>query len=206
MSTISNWSNRKVSVLSSLYEPLQYPLFFPTGHHGWGLGLKSTAGLKLTQLYYYKHLLLRDVVRCGANAEDVDNEATADVQQLNMLNGFPTTQLRDEQLFGSRRFGRLGRLFNEYVLDMNSRMEDERLGYHNRNQRLICKRTTTEQAIDDMESTGRKILASSFAGGLRYMKEKCANAYALKVKYGIPDVFITFTCNPKVPHVHPKAA
>ena len=74
---------------------------------------------------------------------------------------------------------------------------DPNLQFHNRNQRLICKYVDADRTMDDMEAAGRRILAASFAGGLRYMREKCANAYALRMKHGIPDVFVTFTCNPE---------
>ena len=60
---------------------------------------------------------------------------------------------------------------------------------------LMCEHTHTADQVDDMEEKGRRILAASFSGGLRYMREKCANAYALRMKHGIPDVFVTFTCN-----------
>ena len=59
--------------------------------------------------------------------------------------------------------------------------------------REVC--STAADQVDDMEEKGRRILAASFSGGLRYMREKCANAYALRMKHGIPDVFVTFTCN-----------
>ena len=81
---------------------------------------------------------------------------------------------------------------------MHSRLEESNLQFHNRNQRLICKYVDADRTMDDMEAAGRRILAASFAGGLRYMREKCANAYALRMKHGIPDVFVTFTCNPEV--------
>ena len=191
---------KKVSILSSLYEPLQYPLFFPTGDHGWGLPGKGAGGedASLTQLMYYKHMLLRDVVQMRVDVQAANNVAQAAQQYVDNLQRHPTVALRDSQVFGPRRFGRLGRLFNEYLLDMHSRLEESNLQFHNRNQRLICKYVDADRTMDDMEAAGRRILAASFAGGLRYMREKCTNAYALRMKHGIPDVFVTFTCNPEV--------
>ena len=45
---------------------------------------------------------------------------------------------------------------------------------------------------------GKKyILPSSYIGGPRYMSQKRLDAMAYVGEYGKPDLFITFTCNPK---------
>ena len=41
------------------------------------------------------------------------------------------------------------------------------------------------------------ILPSSFTGGPRYMQERTQDAMTYVRNYGSPDLFITFTCNPK---------
>ena len=40
-------------------------------------------------------------------------------------------------------------------------------------------------------------LPSTYAGSPRALKEKFEDAKSLMKKYGKPDLFITFTCNPK---------
>lgn len=40
------------------------------------------------------------------------------------------------------------------------------------------------------------ILPSIFSGGPRYMQQNYQDAMATVRKYGKPDLFITFTCNP----------
>ena len=50
-------------------------------------------------------------------------------------------------------------------------------------------------ATDDV-GKALTILPSSFHGGPRWMKRKFQNAMALVTRYGKPDFFITFTCNP----------
>ncbi len=45
--------------MSCLYEPLSYPLWFPSGGRGWGPDVVSASGGKLTQMWWYRQLLLR---------------------------------------------------------------------------------------------------------------------------------------------------
>ena len=75
-------------VKSPFYEALRYPLFFPKGEVGWHLERECGNAGHISQLKYYRMLLLREA-----------------------------------------RFAYLGRLQNEYILDMFSRVEDEKLNY-----------------------------------------------------------------------------
>ena len=52
-----------INPLHPLYEPLQYPLFFPHGTNGWFPGMMSicSPSAKISQLEYYRHLLLTEV-------------------------------------------------------------------------------------------------------------------------------------------------
>ena len=47
----------------------------------------------------------------------------------------------------------------------------------------------------------RVVLPSSFTGGPRYMCQLYQDAMAIVRKKGKPDLFITFTCNPKWPEI-----
>jgi len=42
------------------------------------------------------------------------------------------------------------------------------------------------------------ILPSSFSGSPRAMQQLYQDAMAIVAKYGKPDLFVTYTCNPKV--------
>ena len=54
----------------------------------------------------------------------------------------------------------------------------------------------------DVKNIGQLcILPSSFTGGPRYMHEKTQDAMTYVRQYGRPDLFITFTCNPKWPEI-----
>ncbi|GAU51410.1 hypothetical protein TSUD_413210 [Trifolium subterraneum] len=47
----------------------------------------------------------------------------------------------------------------------------------------------------------RIVLPSSFTGGRRYMFNNCQDAMSVSKKFGYPDLFLTFTCNPKWPEI-----
>jgi hypothetical protein len=54
----------------------------------------------------------------------------------------------------------------------------------------------------DGTSVGKKnILPSSYTGGRRYMIENFQDAVAISRVHGCPDIFSTFTCNPKWPEI-----
>jgi len=54
----------------------------------------------------------------------------------------------------------------------------------------------------DCTNLGRRIiLPSSFAGGPRQMYQLYQDAMAIVSCYGKPDLFVTFTCNPKWPEI-----
>ena len=45
--------------VSPLYEPLSYPLFFPFGGRGWGPDIRTNKGCKLSQMWWYRQMVLR---------------------------------------------------------------------------------------------------------------------------------------------------
>ena len=55
-----------------------------------------------------------------------------------------------------------------------------------------------DQGMIDGSEVGKKnILPSTYTGGRRYMYENFQDAIAVSRVHGSPDVFTTFTCNPK---------
>jgi hypothetical protein len=151
---------------------------FPDAHFGWGkgeggdFGVKSTSFYTLTQIDYYRNLIMRDFVW---------------IPGLNM--------------YQPLRFGRFGPLFNEYLVDMYSRVEDERLDTIRSEifQQRMAKRMDVQRSIGDIGSLqrlGRSVLGNSFVNSTRHQKKELANAYALCDHYGQASLFITITCNP----------
>ena len=103
---------------------------------------------------------------------------------------------------------RMGRLFQQYIVDMYVKVENTRLDFFKNNQKTI--RAELYQGILDSITEGetsaakvgcRVILPPSFVGGPRDMKRRFLNALTLVQRYGKPDLFITMTCNPKWPEI-----
>ncbi|CAA7019948.1 unnamed protein product [Microthlaspi erraticum] len=87
-------------------------------------------------------------------------------------------------------------------------IETNRLTYLRMNQTSLRSDSydSIKQAEDagviEMEEQGNKFyLPASFTGGPRYMRELYFDAMAICRHYGFPDLFITFTCNPKWPEL-----
>jgi hypothetical protein len=83
-------------------------------------------------------------------------------------------------------------------------METERLNYIRFNQAQLraenyihLKDAIGKQDVDASQLGQKVILPSSFTGGPRYMHERTQDALTYVRHYGRPDLFITFTCNPK---------
>ncbi|CAN7101255.1 unnamed protein product [Brassica rapa subsp. narinosa] len=96
-----------------------------------------------------------------------------------------------------------GRLFHQYIVDVYTATEQERLRFIRLNQKQLRAELYTnvcdalESGDTDARKVGRKvILPSSFTGSPRYMSEKYQDAMAICRWYGNPNAFITFTANP----------
>jgi len=99
-----------------------------------------------------------------------------------------------------------GRLYQQYIVDQYAKIEQNRLNYLKQNQATL--RTDLYNGImdaihaEDSTNVGRRIiLPSSFAGGPRQMYQLYQDAMAIVSRFGKPDLFVTFTCNPKWPEI-----
>ena len=101
-----------------------------------------------------------------------------------------------------------GRLLQQFIVDAYSSIEESRLLWLRNNQKKL--RAEVYQGLADMvnASDGREqrnlgaigrriVLPSSFTGGPRFMHQLYQDSMAIVRKKGKPDLFITFTCNPK---------
>ncbi|GKA70681.1 helicase [Tanacetum coccineum] len=97
-----------------------------------------------------------------------------------------------------------GRLFQQYLVDAYTAIEEQRLSWTRNNQDTlrvdlyhnVCDAVTK----GDTNAAGlgkRIVLPHTFTGGPRYMMQNYQDAMALCRAYGNPDLFITFTSNPK---------
>ncbi|XP_065679819.1 uncharacterized protein LOC136094133 [Hydra vulgaris] len=93
----------------------------------------------------------------------------------------------------------------QYVVDAYVKVEGQRLAFIRNNQNKLRSEQydalhehVINRANDLNVRPGRVvILPSSYVGSPRALKENFEDAMAVIKKYGKPDLFITFTCNPK---------
>lgn len=95
------------------------------------------------------------------------------------------------------------KLFHQYVVDMYVKIETERLTFIRLNQQKLRSEEYIHlrdalNADRDVNNVGRMtILPATYVGSPRHMHEYAQDAMAYVRQYGRPDLFITFTCNPK---------
>ena len=104
---------------------------------------------------------------------------------------------------GSNHLHLSGRLFHQYIVDMYAKIEQQRLNYIKTNQQKI--RVDLYSGLADAVAKGDTnatdlgrtvILPSSYTNSPRQMFQLYQDAMTIVRKYGKPDLFITFTCNP----------
>ena len=93
------------------------------------------------------------------------------------------------------------RLFHHFAVDMHIIVEMERLTY------IHQKELRSEQCIHlrdvmNVEGNGNNvgqliILPATYVGSLRHIHKNAQDSMIYVHQYGGPDLFITFTCNPK---------
>nr|VDD24785.1 unnamed protein product [Brassica oleracea] len=100
------------------------------------------------------------------------------------------------------------RLLQQFLVDAYTMIESHRLRYIRKNQSNLrtLKFSKFVAAANDGNSSvaiegNRIIIPSSFTGGPRYMHQMYLDAMSICKYFGFPDLFITFTCNPKWPEL-----
>jgi hypothetical protein len=162
------------------YIPLQYPLLFPRGED-----------------QYCEHIPLNSLTTTSTKTKLIRVSLRAFIAFRIMERA-----VEDSVIHKSRR------LFQQFVVDLYSMIEAQRLSFVRQNQSQI--RSDFLSGIEEAVSRGdvvatsvgsRIVLPSSFTGGQRYMFNNCQDAMGLCKKFGYPDLFLTFTCNPKWPEI-----
>lgn len=96
-----------------------------------------------------------------------------------------------------------GKLFNQYAVDMYVKVETERLTFIRLNQQKLRSEEYIHlrdaiNADGNANNVGRMtILPATYVGSPRHMHEYAQDAMSYVRNYGRPDLFVTFTCNPK---------
>ena len=101
---------------------------------------------------------------------------------------------------------RMGRLFQQYVVEMYVKIEFSKLQYLRFNQSQLCAdlyqgladAVLSSDGQPDRSLLGKKvILPYSFTGSPMYQHQLYQNAIGIAHCFGKPDFFVTFTCNPR---------
>ena len=162
---------KRISEIHPSYLALQYPLIFAYGEDGFRLGIKKR-----------------------------DSPATDKLKRKD---------ISMRQWFAFRLFERDGecqtllhsrRLFQQFLVDAFTTIETNRLCF----QKCLrsdsydsIKQARNEGKVDMNDQGARFVLPASFTGSPIYMKNNYLDAMAICRHFGFPDLFITFTCNPK---------
>ncbi|GFQ02664.1 hypothetical protein PHJA_002410300 [Phtheirospermum japonicum] len=164
---------KRISILHPLYMPMQYPLLFSHGEDGYVPGIPFVSS-PVKENIKRKTVSMREYYAYKIQ--------TRHVLQNTLLRG--------------------GRLFQQFITDVFSATDEERLHYIRNNQKKL--RADMYKDIRDVMHRGdvqgksirkRVILPASFTGGSRYLFQNYQDALAICRYYGLPDLFITFTCN-----------
>nr|CDJ90379.1 uncharacterized protein LOC100903664 [Haemonchus contortus] len=159
-----------IRVIDPECDPLTYPILFPRGELGWHPNMLKRPSerrrTRLTQKEYYSSMIA----------------ARGDFNPLHFA----------------------GKLYQQFLVDSYIKIEQNRLNFdrtHQAELRVDSYRGLADYVTGDNDITGpagvrRVILPSSFPGSPRAMVQNYQDAMAIVSKYGKPDLFITFTCNP----------
>ena len=172
----------KIKATSPNADPLTYPLLFIHGEMGWSVDIQ-------------RHV--------------VPNERQQGVRRRARLtlNEFYAYRAAVRDNFSTIHLSRL--LFQQYLVDAFTKIEGNELTYIRTHQSEL--RVESYQGL--MDHIGRRaqaenvnighvvILPSSFEGSERNMYQHYQDAMTIVTKYGKPDIFLTFTANPKWPEI-----
>nr|XP_043613380.1 uncharacterized protein LOC122585314 [Erigeron canadensis] len=166
---------QRISELHQLYIALQYPLLFPYGETG-----------------YHEHILYHN--NTGPTKTKWETVIMREFYsyRIHYRHNESTTILRG------------GRLYQQYLVDSYTTVEEERLRYTRTHQKElradvynnVCDAVT--KGDTQAKAIGKRIvLPATFTGSPRYMMQNYQDAMALCWAFGNPDLFITFTANPQ---------
>lgn len=170
---------KRISEIHPSYLALQYPLIFTYGEDGFRLGIKK-GQTAATEKLKRENISMRQWF--AYRLQERENEC--------------------HTLLHSKR------LFQQFLVDSYTTIETNRLSYLRMNQ--TCLRSDSYDSIKQLEKGGasvmreqgkRFVLPVTFVGGPRYMKNLYLDAMTICKHFGFPDLFITFTCNPKWPEI-----
>lgn len=167
-----NESLQRISETHRSYDALQYPIIFWQGQDGYHFTIKQINP------------------RTGENTNKK-------VSAMNLY-AYRIMLYRDT----TNHILQCRQLFHQFIVDMYAKVESERLLFIRLNQTKLRadEYIHLRDAIAIDGNAGnigqRVILPATFTGSPRHMQEYAQDSMTYVRKYGRPDLFITFTCNP----------
>jgi hypothetical protein len=172
---------QRISIFHPTYMALQYPLLFPYGERGFQLGIP-----------YYT---------VNNQKETKRKRNTVTLHEFYKYH----MHFRPKQPNPYLCYGRLSK---QAIVDARAMEDEDRLGYIARNQDKLRADylqgvfDAVEKGLNDANQIGKRVLlSSSHVGSRRYVIQNYHDGIAICRVYGPPDLFITFTCNPKWPEI-----
>ena len=219
--TNHSWKHKFLNSTHHLCDPFIYPLMFPHGDHGWMMYAPQTSFANDDE----EHLAF-DESRDSSEPQN-DEQQTRNRAQAGNETGHSTTSKAKKitmlQYYTYRLATRsvepnpsnllycYGRVTQQYLVDAYAKVEENNLRWIRTNQTKLRVETysglqdwvrQTGDNDQDTSQLGKQvILPSSFHGSPRHMAQVYQDAMALVRRFGRPDLFITFTCNPNWPEI-----
>ncbi|XP_049387184.1 uncharacterized protein LOC125851434 [Solanum stenotomum] len=170
---------QRITDLHPCFMSMNYPLIHPYGEDGYRLGIPLDSASQKT--YTRTNLTMRQFY--GYRIQQRLNEGHTLLQA--------------------------GRLFQQYIVDGYMAIEEERFRYIRKNQQKLRSdlygglMDAIVRGDSDCSMVGKTIiLPSSYTRGPRYRAQNYQDAMAICRWAGYPDLFLTFTCNPKWPEIN----
>ncbi|KAM3257173.1 hypothetical protein ACQJBY_049478 [Aegilops geniculata] len=170
---------QRISSLDPSYMPLQYPLLFPYGERGFQLGVRYI-GVDSSDMSKRVKMTMQDYYCFCSHYK-------AEQHNPYLCCGLLSSQARVD----ARACIDECRL--RYLIKVQDDMRAEKL-------QLVVDAVGIGK-LDGAEVGKKNIMPSAYTGGRRYMTENFHDAVAVSRVHGSPDIFTTFTCNPKWPEI-----
>ena len=176
-------------------DPLHYPTLFPAGDDGW-------------HLHLLRHLPPSQRSHSASQFLDSEASASAESQRRVTAREYYAYRLQQRSTSSDILF-RAQRLFQEFCCFSWVKTETTKLNYLRNNQTQLraelYNNLRDHVLATDAGVAGRVgvpvILPATFAGSPRDLHGRYQDAMAVVRKHGKPDLFITFTCNPRHPDI-----
>jgi Helitron helicase-like domain at N-terminus len=195
----------RLNVLSPNLDPMTYAILYPFGQRGWQPNIP------------YDNVQREPEQRTTENDDEPeDNDERTDtegiVRRLAGRRHITMLQHKVSQTAIRPNFNPIisaGKLFQQWAVDSYVQVEANNLNFIRNNQsqlrtenyRGLMDHLANVAANEDVLPGRTVILPSTFQGSPRNMRERYQDAMAIVSKFGPPDLFVTFTCNPAWPEI-----